>query len=51
MTSVQLDPEILDRLRSEKVFSRDTYNDVLRRMFKIIDNIKKPALVDKDKVK
>lgn len=56
MTNVQLDTDVMDRLRSEKISSRDTYNDVLRRTFKKLDNSKEYAkghitLVDKDEIR
>lgn len=49
MVNVQLDRDIVDILRSKKI-GEDTYNDVLRRIFKELDNRKMP-LVDKDEVK
>ncbi len=53
MTNVQLDTDVLNRLKKEKISNRDTYNDVLRRMFKKLDdkNIHRNIpLIDKDEV-
>ena len=51
MTNVQLDNDVLDRLRSEKISNRDTYNEVLRRMFKIVDTKERIQLIGKEDVR
>jgi len=38
MVNVQLDRDILDRLKREKNGDRDSYNDVLRKLFLELDN-------------
>ena len=33
-TMIRIDKEIRDMIKQEKKYSRDTYNDILKRMFK-----------------